>query len=180
MIVPSDYPSAAELRQLIDEARIRDVYVRYARGVDRLDRELLLSCFHSGQTIRHGMDADALVDYLLTTASQHLANTHMMGQQWVEVEGDVAWTEVYHLATALFPSENDKPEGTRFVSARYCDRLERREGQWRIAAREVAFDTQVLVERGDRPEEFAAGSYSDGTPKPRGKHDRSDPSYQRP
>ena len=39
--------SIEQLQQLLDREAIRDCLMRYRRGVDRFDRELILSAFHT-------------------------------------------------------------------------------------------------------------------------------------
>lgn len=53
----------AELRTLLDRAQIHDALMRYSRGVDRGDGELVVSCFHPDATLDMGrgpMSAAAL------------------------------------------------------------------------------------------------------------------------
>ncbi|MBT5754390.1 MAG: SnoaL-like domain-containing protein [Acidimicrobiaceae bacterium] len=49
-----DGDTEARLRALIDKDEIRDVLMRYGRGVDRLDEELLRSCYHPDSHDDHG------------------------------------------------------------------------------------------------------------------------------
>jgi hypothetical protein len=63
-----------------------------------------------------------------------------------------------------------RPEATDFeVFARYCDRLERREGTWRIASRQVVYDSTST-----RPSTAQLRNLV-GVP---GRRDRDDPFYQ--
>ena len=39
-----------ELRELLDKQALTELVVRYARGVDRWDKELVLACFHPDAT----------------------------------------------------------------------------------------------------------------------------------
>ena len=43
------------LRALVDRQAIHDVILRYCRGVDRMDRELLLAAYHSDAIDDHGL-----------------------------------------------------------------------------------------------------------------------------
>lgn len=45
----------AEVREQRDRSEIWQVLMNYCRGVDRLDRELLLSCYHPDATDDHGI-----------------------------------------------------------------------------------------------------------------------------
>jgi hypothetical protein len=44
----------AELRTLLDRAQIHDALMRYSRGVDRGDGELVMSVFHPDATLDMG------------------------------------------------------------------------------------------------------------------------------
>ena len=42
-----------ELRELLDKQVLTELVVRYARGVDRWDKELVLACFHADATLHY-------------------------------------------------------------------------------------------------------------------------------
>ena len=44
----------AALRRLLDEEAIKKVHLRYCRGIDRRDWELLRSCYHPDALDDHG------------------------------------------------------------------------------------------------------------------------------
>ena len=83
----------------------------------------------------------------------------------LEIEGDVAHTETYFLVL----SQRHGEETTGLVGGRYLDRLERPDGEWRIALRVVVIDVAANAPARAMPHRIA---------QPR--QDRSDPSYQRP
>src|SRR5262245_52001246 len=43
-----------ELQRLSDESAVKDVVLRYARAIDRMDLELLRDCYHPGAIDDHG------------------------------------------------------------------------------------------------------------------------------
>ena len=45
---------AAALQMLIDEAAIKKVHLRYCRGIDRMDWDLIRSCYHPDAIDDHG------------------------------------------------------------------------------------------------------------------------------
>lgn len=159
---------AADVRYLKDRAEILDCMNRYTRGADRLDEELFLSSYHEdaiddrGAFTSHPRDRVAwLFDYLrsLDNATHHITNFTL------EIEGDVCHAESYVLTTV-------QPRGSQTVTvgtARYVDRLERRNGEWRIAHREGLMDFVFTVPT----HENHPGVMS-------GRRDRSDRSYARP
>lgn len=42
------------LRALLDQSEIRDVHLRYCRGVDRCDWDLVRSCYYAEAIDEHG------------------------------------------------------------------------------------------------------------------------------
>ena len=124
----------AELRTLLDKAQIHDALMRYSRGVDRGDGELVVSCFHSDATLDMGrgpMSAAALAEGIATMTAT--GAMHFIGNEYVEVDGDIAYGETYFISYATI-TDSGQP-ATRSRGGRYLDRFERRDGQWKIARR---------------------------------------------
>lgn len=130
------------LEDLFSRQEIHDVLMRYARGVDRADRELLASCYHPDAIEEHGSTwsgpaheyIDGAMERLraMGTMNHYICNVH------VSLEGDVAYVEAYLLTFARF-SKNGQSFDT-LTGGRICDRFERRDGGWKIAHRKMAFD----------------------------------------
>lgn len=88
-----------------------------------------------------------------------------------EIDGDVAHAESYSLGIFL-----DKGSETgRILAGRYIDRLEKRDGEWRIALRRTTVEI-ALEGKATLPN----GSMLPGSRYLRGNRDETDPSYQRP
>jgi ketosteroid isomerase-like protein len=124
----------AELRTLLDKAQIHDALMRYSRGVDRGDGELVMSCFHPDATLDYGrgpMSAAALAQGIATMTAT--GAMHFIGNEHVEVDGDIAYGETYFISYATI-TDSGQP-ATRSRGGRYLDRFERRDGQWKIARR---------------------------------------------
>ena len=124
----------AELRALLDRAQIHDVLMRYSRGVDRGDGELVVSCFHPEATLDLGrgpMSAAALAEGITNMTAT--GAMHFIGNEYVEVDGDAAYSETYFISYATITGQ-DQP-ATRSRGGRYLDRFERRDGEWKIARR---------------------------------------------
>lgn len=123
-----------ELRVLLDRAQIHDVLMRYSRGVDRGDGELVVSCFHPEATLDMGrgpMSAAALaagIEKMTATGTMHF-----IGNEYVEVDGDTAWSETYFISYATITDAGQS--ATRSRGGRYLDKFERRDGAWKIARR---------------------------------------------
>ena len=96
---------------------------------------------------------------------------HAVTMHSCDIDGDVAHAESYVIG--LFA---DKGAATsRMLAGRYLDRLEKRDGEWKIVLRrttvEVVMEGQARLPNGQTPP---------GTGYMKGSLDRSDPSYDRP
>jgi len=129
-----------QVRELKDRQDIYDCLVRYCRGVDRLDREVLLSAYHPDAVDDHGFfvgGPEAFADFFFSFHSENQNSTnHMITNHTMELEGDVAHCETYWLYAGMNKAE---PELT-LAGGRYVDRMERRDGRWGIAARKCLMD----------------------------------------
>src|SRR5262245_66301298 len=89
----------ARLQVVADKQEIRDALVRYARGVDRKDRDLILSAFHEDAVDDHG-DVVAppaqLADFVVK--GQQPQMMHFIGNHLAEVEGHRAFSESYFIS----------------------------------------------------------------------------------
>jgi hypothetical protein len=125
------------LEELSDKQEIHEVVLRYCRGVDRLDLQAVRDCYHADGIDHHtGFDgsADDYVAWLPTPLGQFKGTMHILGNQLIEVRGDVARSESYGNAHHWGEPADDPSHN--FVSAfRYVDRMERRDGVWKIAER---------------------------------------------
>ena len=163
----------SNLQILIDQAAIRDLHLRYCRGVDRLDWALVRSCYHDDATDDHGGysgGVDGFMAWVAPALARFESTQHFTGNQLVEVDGDTAWAEHYALVTHRRAAGPDEPAADLVVAVRYVDRIERRNGEWRIARRVVIVDFDRLDPVGS--------SWLGGNAEP-GRRDRSDYSYRR-
>jgi hypothetical protein len=137
-----------EVRLLGHERAIRSVVARYCRGIDRMDRELLRSCYHSDATDEHGEfsgGVDAFLDYAWGELARFSSTMHFLGQVLIEFapgREDAAVAETY--AIAFHVTGDGNPRGNWSAGLRYLDRFERRPelefsalGAWKIARRVV-------------------------------------------
>jgi hypothetical protein len=129
------------LRELLDKQEIHDRHMRYIRGVDRGDGELISQAFHPdaiadhGQFVFSGKDIGEIVPRL---ESQVSTGMHFLGNELIEVDGDEACVETYFLTFA----EVDRDGRTYLLSrgSRYVDLWERRDGRWGITYRKIVVD----------------------------------------
>jgi SnoaL-like protein len=160
-----------QVQHLLDRQEIVACLNRYARGLDRHDAELLASVFHPDGIDHHGDFIGSRDEFVPWANALHeeswSAHTHFMAGHQLEIEGDVAHAETYVLVV-LRRKDGSKVD---LGGGRYIDRLERRDGEWRIAAREL-----VLEWRAEADVETSGRALA----YPHGTWDRSDPSYRRP
>jgi SnoaL-like domain len=164
----------ADVQYLKDRQGILDVIHQQSRGVDRHDTELVADAFHENSWDEHGAQ--------LTPGKQygHWANdTHSKGSQinmhhitthTCEIDGEVAHAESYVIGLML----NHDGVTARLLAGRYVDRLEKRDGQWKLAVRrttvEVCFSGDATL--------MTLAAFTDRH-FPKGERDRSDLSYAR-
>ena len=67
-----------KLRELLDRDEIRQVMMRYARGLDRLDFELTRSCYWDEAVEDHGSYVGHPDDFIHWADGTTLANRHQM------------------------------------------------------------------------------------------------------
>lgn len=178
---------ARQLQELTDRQAIHDVLMTYSRGVDRLDRDLILSVYHPDAIDDHGVfigGPEAFADWVIGMHSHlHLSQQHCQFNSTVELDGDTAHTETYY----MFAGMNRTGEPLAMSGGRYLDRLEKRDGRWAIAARvcvrdwaplkelpEVLDQSTLTVVKLDDKTRVMMQSGRQPT------RDRSDPSYDRP
>ena len=129
---------AANVRWLRDRELIKDLYARYAYGVDSLDLELVRSVFHPECVVVGTMEQGTLDEYLVGMEEglrMYDATMHFRGNQYVEIDGDVGFVETwvigYHMEAAGSPIDN------LALGLRYKDDVARSGDDWKIVRREA-------------------------------------------
>jgi hypothetical protein len=158
------------IEDVISESEIKDVHLRYCRANDRRDEELMRSCFHPDAVIElhKPLDVDGFIALGRQMLSRYTVTWHNTGNQLVEVDGDAAWAEHYTISAHRIAASGAGLERDLIAYGRYIDRMERRNGEWRIARRKMVVD----YNRTDPVSPHEPGTGSLG-----GARDRSDPSY---
>jgi hypothetical protein len=144
---------SSTLAELVAKQQIMDAMARYARGIDRRDEELVKSAYHEDSVDHHGFGNDSSGWGLAAKVRadgtgfpvEWVSTTHMLGQHYIEVDGDTAVSEVYFHSTQWLRD----PEGVawRTISqGRYLDSWERRDDEFRILERTVVYDGEVHSE----------------------------------
>ncbi|HWK12784.1 MAG TPA: nuclear transport factor 2 family protein [Rhizobiaceae bacterium] len=164
----SDIP---ELQYLLDRQAIRDCVNRYARAVDRHDTELMMEVYHADAIDEHGPFRGSPIPFAEWANSFHAegfaSHTHHITTHNCEIDGDTAHAESY----CFYVLRRRERAQVILGGGRYIDRLEKRDGEWRIALRKLYIDWRA---------EADATIFLTPNGYPEGMRDRSDPSYQRP
>lgn len=162
------------LQVLLDRQAIADVVLRYCRGIDRLDLELVRDCYHPDATDEHGTftgTRDEYVDWVSGVLERYTGTMHVVSNQLIEVDGDRAHAETYGVAYHWGEPLTDHHRNFT-TGFRYVDRFERRDGVWRIARRVAVREwTQVVPAQ----QQWVVPPERDGR---RGRRDRSDAVYE--
>jgi hypothetical protein len=165
----------AGLEHLLDRQDILDCLTRFSRGMDRFDRELFLSAFHSDAIIDAGEFVGGPVELYDWASELHeqgqSATHHDLLNHSCEIDGDVAHAETYY----LFIGRN-RDETNWIAGGRYVDRLERRDGAWKIALRCNAVEWSGMIPTLPIPFETVPGVHQNGAPS----RSKDDLSYRRP
>jgi len=146
-------PTDADIQALLDRAHIRDVILRYARGIDRRDWELVASCFVPGAIADYLFVPAAPIEQVIPAIRNALARfastMHTMGNQLIDLlGGDRAGSETY--AVCYHRIEAAEPQ-LFTVGMKYFDELERRSDGWRIARRSITFEWQSTAPMAPAP-----------------------------
>jgi hypothetical protein len=164
-------PLEKNVQYLMDRQAILDCINRYTRGLDRHDEPMIASAYHEDGVDNHGPRVASIPDFVRWVNDAHAgsfsAHTHHITCHTCEIEGDVAHTESYVLFVQRTKDGNTLQGG----SGRYIDRLEKRNGVWKIALRRLVIDWRFKAEdvTWEGPKSFPAGTW-----------DQGDLSYRRP
>jgi len=184
-----------QIQELLDRQAIFDCVQRYARGIDRDDVDLVASCYHPDAIDDHGFyvgPGRGLAEWAIAGHRGQLSGQHHITNHLVELDGDTAHSETYFITifrrgpgglrgaidalqgngSVAGEDQGDLNGSVGIGSGRYIDRFERRDGEWRIAAR--VFIVETLVDATVAPMAAIERASSPFT------RDLSDPSYRRP
>ena len=118
-----------------DRVCIRELLLRYARGVDARDLDLVASCFTPDAAYRGALATGTISDALVALPAamrRYTATRHAITGHSVVVDGDTATSSADCTAQHWLPDG-----GCRAVGVRYHDDLLRGADGWRITRREV-------------------------------------------
>ena len=111
---------------VLDMQEVKAVAHRFARGLDRCDRQIIESCFHKDGMDDHGFfkgSATEFCDWVMKELEKFTISQHLITTQNAEINGNSAMCESYFYAYHLMST----PNGDKDVIAagRYLDTMEK-------------------------------------------------------
>lgn len=157
----------AAVRELLDHHAITTCIVRTTRGPDRFDWDTFTSAYHPDAEEDHGSfigDFDGVKAFIANAMLNFEGHQRYVSNFSIDIDGDEAHCESYYMIVLRMA------DATRLMvnGGRYLDRLERRDGEWRIATRAVVSEWATTLD-GTRVGDFLPSLRS-----------VEDPSYERP
>ena len=159
------------LAQLADRLELLDLLATLSHGIDRSDRDLIVSCYTEDSTDDHGGfkgTAAEFADYIC--GGSQISRTakslqHVLGQSRFEIDDDSAFGETAYTFD-MITAENELLHS----SGRYVDRFRRVDGRWLVHHRKVVSDWTGRIAATRLPQHPDALTSS---------RDRTDPVYDR-
>ncbi len=99
-----DVTMEKKLREMIDRDEIWQVLLRYGRGLDRFDRELVRSCYFDDAIDDHDTfvgGVEDFIDWANETSGYFVSHHHGVMNHSCELDGDDAYCETYFLFTGV-------------------------------------------------------------------------------
>lgn len=165
----------ARIDELLDKQAIQECLTRFSRGMDRFDRECFLSAFHDDAVMAAGSyvgDVAGCWDWAVPMHEEgQILTHHSLLNNTLDIQGKTAHSETYYIFVA-----RNRDESLVMAGGRYIDRLEKRDGEWKIALRTNIIEWSCMppaipLPFGDVPDLALNGVSS---------RSKDDPSYQRP
>ena len=162
------------LQELEDKQALRELSTRFARAVDRADRELFASLWASGAQVEHGGfagPAGEFADYYIKADGSLERSFHSVSNEFFQVDGDSARGEIYVIAVSTWNKGGTKTD--TLIGGRYVDEYRKAGGAWKIARRtfvhewNMSFPTSAVWDEG-----------LFGMIKLRGQRSKDDPMYK--
>jgi SnoaL-like domain len=133
------------LARLLAKDAICDAILRFARGADSSDLELMRSAYWPDATDDHGnFSGNALkfTEFAIEVLKRFRVTMHFITNTAITFPADgQAQAESYFYAYhEHLPERGGGPAMVTLVGGRYIDRFEERNGEWRILARVVTME----------------------------------------
>jgi hypothetical protein len=136
----------ARIAHLEDRTAIVDCIARHARGCDRHDVDLITNTYWPDGIDEHGRVTNTGDEYGEWANTTHAAttqvHTHNITTHTCDIDGDTAHAESYVIVVLL----GGDGRTAQCISGRYLDRLERRDGEWRIVLRRSTVEVMFIAD----------------------------------
>ena len=136
----------AKVQELLHKQAIAEVLQRYSRTLDWLDDEGQAGCFWPDAPIDYGFFTGTAADFIPVVMAIERASQrrwHFLSAPAIAFDGpDRASVESYGMATGIRQQADGTWSGGLY-GGRYLDEFEKREGEWKIAARRYIMDWKL-------------------------------------
>jgi hypothetical protein len=164
---------------VVDTSGIEQVLYRYCRSMDRMDKQLTLSCFMPDADMSYGIlyrgKPAGFVEWLWPVHAAMVNHSHMIGNVLVESVDGVLVSEAYVQVTLRSSDENGQFD---IVSkGRYLDSWNAKNGVYRISERMYVSDLSTVVPVTERSLGAVLHPNALQNKQPAGTRNEHDPSY---
>lgn len=172
------------IAELKARADITELCHRYCRALDRVDDTMLRSVFHPDSAHQHGPFKGSSSDFCgfaISLLRELVRTQHLLGNVSIEFKGESAYVESYFLAyhriargiegAGVFLKHDKSIDEDILIGGRYIDRIERRNGVWKIAHRTGVHEWEQWSKADERHFPLMGADEI-------GRRDRSDPVYR--
>ena len=156
-------------KQIADRMAIEDVLYSHSRGLDRLDSDTIGAAYWPEAEVDYGSykgNAQSFAGLVVAAlGSQYELTRHCLGNTLIEFSGNNALSESTVQASHLLQGATEE----MLFFGRYLDKLEKRDGHWKILHRQVVMDWSKRIPVCDERTsadfaELAKGSHLDTDP----------------
>ena len=122
--------------------------MRYIRGCDRRDYDLVRAAYHPDAYDDHGPykgGPEGLIDWVQKYNKEAYQMMHHCSPCHIEIDGNKALVETYCILLQEMKAIVNGTESLRqiVIPLRYVDRFEKRDGSWKIAHRVVVYEQLI-------------------------------------
>jgi hypothetical protein len=162
------------LDEILAKQAITEVLYNYCRSMDRMDRELGSTVWHSGGTADYSArmyqgTGEGFLDWVWEQHKGMERHSHQIANVLIEVDGERAASEAY-VTAALRMRQPDGSAVDIESRGRYVDQWERRDGRWAIVHRRFVEDLTNVYP--------VMESWMTETDAVESRRDATDPSYE--
>lgn len=129
--------------EMVDREAIRHCLMRYCRGIDRMDTDLVRSVYWPDAHDAHlefSGSPEAFIEWCFPLMQSMDQTMHSLSNILISIDGDRADVESYFHAFHRLKATDNLPERDVVVAGRYLDQFQKRNDEWRILDRVVILD----------------------------------------